>query len=284
MKQKNFFITASLILIIIASLIQNNALIASDTFNRVPAPEPDITNPGPDTASFPTSPFTLPKGRGYFENFPFYIDVLSYTCHNNNIEHTYTWPFLLRIAVTDFLEFRITGQGLTHNYADNCQKSLTGFSPLSFGIKTHLWGDQDDWRWAPSAGIEVYIVTPIASKNLKASTQFIINALFDHRLTDSLVLEWNLGLYSRGMKPFKKRGSYLLINGSIQQEITKHIGLFVEGLYSTANYPLYPANLILGFGFLSTLTKRICIYGSYNWAVHPNRNPDLANFGFAVAF
>ena len=76
----------------------------------------------------------------------------------------------------------------------------------------------------------------------------------------------------------------MLVNFSLQQEITKHIGLFIEGLYSTANYPLYPANFIVGVGFLSTLTKRICIYGSYNWAIHPNRNPDLANFGFAVAF
>ena len=189
----------------------------------------------------------------------------------------------MRIALTDFLEFRLTGQGLTHIPADNCQNKVTGFSPLSFGFKTHLWGTQD-WRYLPSAGIEVYMVTSIASKKLKDGTQFIINTLFDHKLSESLVLEWNLGVYSRNMLPIKKRAVYALINWSLQQEITKHMGLFLEGLYSTSNCPLYPANLLLGAGFLSYLTKRICIYGSYNWAIRPNRNSDLANLGFAVAF
>ena len=90
-----------------------------------------------------------------------------------------------------FLEFRLTGQGLTHIYADHYQNKVTGFSPVGFGLKLHLWGDEH-WRWAPSAGIEAYVFTPIASKNLRDSTQFIINALFDHRLTDSLVFELNI--------------------------------------------------------------------------------------------
>ena len=33
--------------------------------------EIDISDPGPDTVNFPNSPFTLPKGRLYFENSPF---------------------------------------------------------------------------------------------------------------------------------------------------------------------------------------------------------------------
>lgn len=35
-----------------------------------PPPPADISSPGPDTANFPNSPFTLPKGRSYIEAVP----------------------------------------------------------------------------------------------------------------------------------------------------------------------------------------------------------------------
>lgn len=67
---------------------------------RYTAPEPDITNPGPDTASFPTSPFTLPKDRIYFENFPIWYEL-----PDQNKDETYQWPYLLRLGLTDFWNF-----------------------------------------------------------------------------------------------------------------------------------------------------------------------------------
>ena len=271
MKCKKSFITVGRIITIVLCFCGNN-VIDSAYFSGTP--EPDITNPGPDTANFPTSPFNLPKGRAYYENFP-----LTFELPDNGAPYTYSWPFLLRIGMTDFLEFRLIGQGLTHLSADK----ITGFSPLGIGLKAHLWGDQD-WRWAPSAGIEVYVVPPIASKQLRDGTQFIINGLFDHKLSERLAFEWNLGVYGRGLLPIKKRAAYALINWSLQCKITEPLSLFFEGLFSKANYPLYPANLILGAGFISTVHKRLCIYGSYNWPVFYKRNSDLANLGFAVAF
>ena len=239
---------------------------------------PDITNPGPDTASFPTSPFTLPKGRGYFENFPLYMYL-----PGNHEPRTYYWPYLLRIGLTDYLEFRLTGQGLTNIAAHSRQKNLTGLSPVSFGIKVHAWGTQE-WLRTPSAGFEFYIIPPIASKNLRDSTQFIINSLWDIKFREGLVFEMNIGAYSRSLLPIKKRAVYTLINWSLQQEITEHLGLFFEGLYTSPNYPTYPPTLLLGVGFESFITKRIAIYGSYNWSVIHTGNPELANLGFAVAF
>ncbi|MBM4021311.1 MAG: hypothetical protein FJ284_03555 [Planctomycetes bacterium] len=35
-----------------------------------PIPPADIASPGPDSANFPNSPFTLPKGRSYVETIP----------------------------------------------------------------------------------------------------------------------------------------------------------------------------------------------------------------------
>ena len=91
MNIKKIFIAACTIVIVVTNILENDTIIASGCFNlenfinclipekeHSPSPEPDITNPGPDTASFPTSPFILPKGRGYFENFPIVYEVPNY--------------------------------------------------------------------------------------------------------------------------------------------------------------------------------------------------------------
>lgn len=236
----------------------------------------DITNPGPDTASFPTSPFTLPKGRAYFENFPLYFDL------PENKKFSYNWPFLMRIGVTNFLEFRLQGQGLSHSRPDTYQKNILGFMPLNIGIKLHIWGTQE-WKYMPSTGIEVYVIPPIASKPFRDKTQFIINSLFNIKLQDSLALEWNIGVYSRAMPSIQKRNIYTIIEWALTQEITKHINLFFEGLYSSPGYPSYPKTLLLGIGFLRNINKRISIYGSYNWPIFKDSS-ELATLGFALAF
>lgn len=233
--------------------------------------KPDITNPGPDTANFPMSPYTLPQGRVYWENFPIYFDI-----HKNRETHTYYWPYLLRIGLTDRLELRFSGQGITSTHRN------LGFWPLEIGFKVHIWGTPDT-RWIPSFGIESSIITEIASKKFRNGTQFGINALFFQTFTKRLSLEWNVGTYSVSVQKSRERKFIALINWALEYDISENIGLFFEGQYNSRQYPKYPDSFLLGAGFISTLTQRICIFGSYNWQVL-NHGNDNANLGFAVAF
>ena len=76
---------ASTVLILIINPMQNDALVASNNFNletfinslipeknHAPAPEPDITYPGPDTASFPPGHLLCQKVADILKIFPLY--------------------------------------------------------------------------------------------------------------------------------------------------------------------------------------------------------------------
>jgi hypothetical protein len=251
--------------------------LATKNFQQRNMPPPDITNPGPDTENFPLSPFTLPQGRVYWESFPLYFELL-----NSIKPYTYYWPFLLRLGVTDILELRFSGLGLTAQYGIDSQQQITGFSPVEIGIKLHLYGTPA-MRWAPSCGIEAAIIPPLASKKFKDATQFRITALFYHTFTKQLSLEWNIGTYSNSFKHEQKRKFFALMSWALEYDILKHIGFFIEGLYDSQKNKSCHSTMLLGIGFISNITKRICIYGSYNWPIHHN-GFDVANLGFAVAF
>ena len=74
----------------------------------IPGPEPrqpppaDVAFPGADTANFPDSPFTLPKGRSMIETIP-----CSYAFPGPGVGATWSWPFLMRTGLTDDLELRL---------------------------------------------------------------------------------------------------------------------------------------------------------------------------------
>lgn len=253
---------------------ENICVLKTDSARR---PEPNISSPGPDTANFPTSPFTLPKGVCYFENYPINFELPS-----SESTRSYSWPYLLRIGLTDYLEFRLTGLGLTNIPLQSSTRSSTGFSPVAFGFKVHLTGSPDI-KLIPSTGIEAYIITPLASKNFRDGFQYIINALFCHTIAKNLFLEWNIGAYSRSLSLTQKYSFFVLIEWALQQKISDHLEFFLEGFYSSKSNAQYPTNVVLGAGFLSTLTKQICIFGSYNWPVL-KPSLEIANLGFAIAF
>ncbi len=256
------------------------ALLDSTLYmSTIVASEPDITNPGPDTASFPAGPFNLPKGRAYYENFPLTFEVPE----TSAMPSIYNWPFLLRVAMTDSVEFRLSGQGFTSTAGNTCTTKIIGFNPLNIGIKCHLWGTPD-WFLAPSAGIELYLTAPLASRTFNKGTQFIINMIFGHNFSHDLTLEWNLGLYSYTPLYKHTRKVYTILDWALQKKLSSSLAFFLEGFYQSPQRSLKPANLLLGAGFISYLTRRICIFGSYDWTVFNRVHGDLIAVGFAVAF
>ena len=77
--------------------------------DRGPPPPCDITDPGPDTANFPYSPLTLPKGRSYIETIPGTYSLAG----PDGTPASWSCPFMMRTGLTDNCEFRIISQGPT---------------------------------------------------------------------------------------------------------------------------------------------------------------------------
>ena len=245
--------------------------------NSVQEDKPSIVYPGPDTENFPLSPFTLPPGHIYWENYPLYFEL-----PNKQESYTYYCPFLLRFGMAKNIELRFSGAGLTSQHFSFSRHNTIGFSPLEIGIKVRGYGTQE-MQWAPSLGIEAAIIPPLASTNLADSTQYRISALFYNSFTEKLSLEWNIGTYSLQDTKLNKKNFFALICWALEYDLSEYIGFFFEGLYTSAKQPIYPTTLLLGAGFLSNITSRICIYGSYNWPVF-NKGSELVNFGYAIAF
>jgi hypothetical protein len=255
------------------------AILISSTYSyphMAPKPAPDIRHPGPDNANFTASSFTLPKGRSYIESFPLWVEIIEYPK-----EKIFYNLYLLRVGLTDRVELRCMGYGLTHTVSNSSHS--TGFSPVNVGFKVNLWGNPDT-HWIPSVGFEAYVVTPLASKDLKEGTQLACTSMFDLRCSDSLLIEWNISAYTQSL-PFKnRRDLYFLLEWAVQQDITPSISLFFEGAYRSALYPTITEALLLGAGFISYITDTIAIFGSYNWSALHTTKGELANLGFALAF
>ena len=83
----------------------------------------DIREPGPDTANFPNSPFTLPQGRLYVETSPVFISGPS-----RGTPPTYNAEFLIRYGLTDRVELRLFGNGPTF---ERGRSGSNGFGPLA---------------------------------------------------------------------------------------------------------------------------------------------------------
>lgn len=238
---------------------------------------PDITNPGPDTPSFPTSPFTLPAGRGYFENFPLYVGL-----PDKRQDVSYNWPWLLRIGLCNNLEFRLISQGATVIGRRGDKPRIAGYSSVNVGFKAHLWGTQE-MLFFPSGGIECFLITPFASTQLDMGTQFFISALFAHFFPRDWELEWNLDFFSRRLDGTSNRAVSLDVEWALQKKVLPRLALFFEGSYVTPKRPFYESELLLGVGFQSPLTQRISIYGSYIWSIFKS-DQDSITLGFAIAF
>ncbi len=243
----------------------------------------DVSLPGPDLANFPNSSYTLPRGGVYLESSPvgFYgTSAISSSQWN--------WEYLLRYGLTDNLEFRLFSNGLT------AVPGATGFSPLAFDTKAHLWAA--DWDWFNvSVGAEAYIQTTswLASPALYSPLQYAFNLLVDHELPWGVSFEWNLG-FVRQTQQGETR--YLpTVQWAFQRNITDTIALFVQGYHNADALPRVPDAKLsptpsrpqmeaVGLGTQWSFNKQIAFYGSYNWGLTRFTPAYNANFGVAVSF
>lgn len=248
---------------------------------------PDVKTPGPDLGNFPNGAFTLPKGRSYLEMAPLTWETASTTNPSR-----YYWPYLLRYGVTDDLEMRLMGDGLQSIFGS---APITGFSPITFDMKVHLWDDQKEVL-VPAASLEVSLKTDWGTPAFSGGYQPSINMNFDFPITESIELEWTIG-YTGIQNPVNVAPSPSSPNGqslqlsehqfsfqwAIQKELCEEFQVFVHGFYNGA-IKLEPAEgTMAGVGFFWYLSKSLVMFSSCNAGLSPSAPPLMAQWGFTWA-
>jgi hypothetical protein len=243
----------------------------------------DVSLPGPDLANFPNSSYTLPKGGIYLESSP-----VGFYGSSSISSSQWNWEYLLRYGLTDNIEFRLFSNGLT------AIPGATGFSPLAFDTKAHLWAGNWDY-FNVSVGVEAYIQTTswLASPALYSPLQYSFNLLFDHELPWDISFEWNLGFVRQQLSG----NIYYLptFQWAFQRNVTDDTALFIQGYNNAdalprvpgAKYSLTPSRPqqeAIGLGGQWLITKQIAFYGSYNWGLTKFTPAYNANVGLALSF
>jgi hypothetical protein len=236
-----------------------------------------IREPGPDTANYPNGPETLPRGGVYLEYSPVF-----YTTAITGIQPTtFNAEFLLRLGLTDRFEFRVFSSGFTWQAAGLGLDETTGFSPLLFDAKVHLWEENEQW-FVPAAGLEVFVQTPWGSPAFNAGTQPGILMLFRNTLFWGLVAEYNVGLAAdsaqEGLVPID------VIQWAISKQITEDFQLFVHGFQNESALPRLSAQTVIGGGFLWFPSDRFSVFGNWGAATDINGPATTFQLGAANAF
>lgn len=261
-------------------------------------PEPDISKPGPDMGDYPNSAFTLPKGRSYIEFAPFTYQ----TADPQTTSASYNFPFLYRYGITDNVEFRLLGSGLTAVYAPGDR--VVGLSPLIVDTKIHLWDDKME-SWRPAASLEVYLQTNIGSPEFRSGIQPSLNLNLDFPITKKTNIEMTFGytgvqdavnvVTGHVFVPRFHRIVPLVHNfnldvlqfayqWAIEQQVTDKFQVFVHGYYNGPILLQSGPGTVAGVGYFYQFSKRATMFNSYNFALDQFAAPFSTQAGLAFAF
>ncbi len=233
-----------------------------------------IRDPGPDTANYPNSPETLPRGAVYLETSPVF-----WTSSIATIQPaTYNAEALLRLGLTDRVEFRLYSSGISWQAAGLGQGETTGLSPLVFDTKIHFWEENREW-FLPAVGFEAFIQTPWASPAFDAGTQPGLMMLFRNTLWWGITAEWNVGLASdstaEGYAPID------IVQWAFTRSVTDDFDLFVHGFQNESAMPRLSAQTVVGAGFIWYPDDRVSVYG--NWGAATDKSGPATTFQLGVA-
>jgi hypothetical protein len=249
---------------------------------------PDIANPGPDLANFPNSAFTLPAGRAYVEVSPF-----TYYGSAQGTPAQYNAEFLLRYGVTDDVEFRIFGNGVSWSGGT---APVWGFAPIAFDTKIQLWTEKPG-LYLPAAALEAYLQTQwFGGRAFNGGTQPSITFNFDQSLPFEIDLEYNLGATrvqaADGENVWEESFQWALQRDLFDEDFA----VFVHGFYNAMTLPRLPNARVtsaefgglkqnaVGLGFIWTVDPRLAIYGQMSGGTTRSTPSTIGMLGFAAAF
>ncbi len=237
-----------------------------------------IREPGPDTANYPNSPETLPRGAAYLETSPVF-----WTSAIGGVQpSTYNAEFLVRLGLTDRVEFRLFSSGYTWQAAGFGAGETTGFSPLTFDTKIHFWEENREW-FLPAVGFEAYIQSPWGSPAFDAGTQPGMTMLFRTTLPWDVVAEWNVGL-AADSTALEAYAPIVVAQWAFTKPVTADFDLFVHGFQNESALPRLAAQTVIGGGFIWYPSDRLSVFG--NWGAATDRSGPATTFqlGCAGAF
>ncbi|MBI3462226.1 MAG: transporter [Planctomycetes bacterium] len=236
---------------------------------------PNIREPGPDSADLPDSAFAVPPGVVYFET------ALTYSSSKGPRTRDYFTPTLVRIGVCRDLELRLSGPGIIHEDGDT--DNTTGFGPMAFGFKRHIWDEVEDWG-IPAFGVIAQVSAPTASAGFDDGTAIpTVFFNFDHTLPADSYFEWNLGISALHDDDGHRfaQGSFLW---SLGHEWTPDLTTFFHGFVNVPAGSGDDQEVVLGPGMIWFASDQLAVDFSYNFGLTAESPHRLVRLGLSLAF
>lgn len=237
--------------------------------------QPDITEPGPDSADLPDSAFAVPPGVVYVET------SFTYARSKGLPVRDYFTPTLVRIGLWEDLELRIASPGIIHERGPG--DSTTGFGPLTLGFKKNIWKEVEE-SGIPAFGVIAQVTIPTASAGFDDGTAIpTLFFNFDHTLPMKSYFEWNVGLsavHDDNGERFTQ-GTFLW---SLGHELSDEFTVFFHGAANVPSGSGLQQDVLMGPGMIWFLSKRTALDFSYNFGVTEQSTHRLIRSGLSMAF
>jgi hypothetical protein len=223
----------------------------------------------------PDSAFTVPPGVVYVET------SISYESSKGRRVRDYFTNTLIRAGLWEDFELRISSPGVIHQHGPD--DSTTGFGPMTFGFKQHVWEEVEEC-WIPAFGVIGQVETPTASAGFDDGTAVPTLFLnFDHTLPADSYFEWNLGITAAHGDDGHRftQGSFLW---SLGHEWSPEVTTFFHGF---ANFPAGSGEqeeVVMGPGIVWFVTKQVALDFSYNFGVTAESPHRFLRLGLSMAF
>jgi len=261
--------------IVLTEAVQESAEQSAAPANDTDRKGPDISEPGPDTADIPDSAFTVPVGVTYFET------SLSYISSKGTRERDYSTNTLIRAGLWQDFELRISTPGIIHQHAPD--ESTTGFGPLTFGFKQHIWAEVEECC-IPAFGIIAQVTAPTASAGFDDGTAIpTVFFNFDYSLPEDAYFEVNFGITGLHDDDGDRfvQGNFLW---SLGKEWTENFTTFFHGFCNVPSGSGSDSELLMGPGMIWFVSKQVAMDFSYNFGLTDDTDHRFLRLGLAVAF
>lgn len=243
---------------------------------RTSLEEPDIREPGPDSANVSNSPYTLPRGWVYLENEPVGVhDERSRPADGDG-----------QLGVS--APHRADGPGGVPPVRQRPDGGRRGSRrrrherPLVFDTKIHFSDEVPEW-FMPATGMEVNVQTPWGSPAFDVGTQPGIMMLFRNSLPWGIEAESNVGVVG-DQASGDAVGFTDAVQWAFQKRVAEELTLFVQGFKNQAALPRVANQTVLGGCFIRTFGRRFALFGSWNAATDRAGHASTIQLGGAGAF
>lgn len=257
-------------------------LLTFFTARTLPTFKADIKEPGPDSANFPNSAFTLPPGEVYIETSLITFQKTP-SFNRQRVEgqaEQITLPTLIRVGV--FRDFELRLFSTTFQSEEFQGLRVNGVGPLMFDSKFHFW-DQDKEQHIPAFGVQIMSQSNLGSPRFSLSQwepAFSLN--FDYELESGFELEWNVG-GSWTVDADDERIYEASFQWSIQRELVKNVDGFLHGYLNVPESTRFREGAVFGGGLIWYVSSRIAIDSSYSFAIKPGSPNPIVRLGLSLA-